>query len=229
MARRSVSALFSVRRSAEFYALRRFTVPFLFAGVLSFANAVLLYFILPETVKKGASLENLIRKSRFAEILEVLREKVFGTLAAIYFVLITSFSIMTYAFVLYTMHRFEYSAEQNGLHLRFYRHFGGNFSGRTFRQTRQKIRRKSFDDRRLPDDDREPFSIPFIGPTSGGLAGLLIMTTVLAVGNSLASPSIMSLASKVSHENEQGKALGVLQSGASLARAIGRDRRRFAQ
>jgi MFS family permease len=37
----------------------------------------------------------------------------------------------------------------------------------------------------------------------------------------MASPSITSLGSKVAKENEQGKALGVLQSAASLARAIG--------
>ena len=37
----------------------------------------------------------------------------------------------------------------------------------------------------------------------------------------MASPAITSLASKVSDENTQGKSLGVLQSGASLARAIG--------
>ena len=37
----------------------------------------------------------------------------------------------------------------------------------------------------------------------------------------MASPSITSLASKVAKENEQGKSLGVLQSAASLARAIG--------
>jgi predicted MFS family arabinose efflux permease len=43
----------------------------------------------------------------------------------------------------------------------------------------------------------------------------------LTVGNSMASPAITSLASKVSDESEQGKSLGVLQSGASLARAIG--------
>jgi predicted MFS family arabinose efflux permease len=32
---------------------------------------------------------------------------------------------------------------------------------------------------------------------------------------------LTSIASKVSHEHEQGKSLGILQSGASLARAIG--------
>jgi MFS family permease len=41
------------------------------------------------------------------------------------------------------------------------------------------------------------------------------------LGNAMASPSLTSLASKISAEHAQGKALGILQSGASLARAIG--------
>ncbi len=65
------------------------------------------------------------------------------------------------------------------------------------------------------------FGIPYISPTFGGLAGLLGITALLAIGNSMASPAITSLASKVSDDAEQGKTLGVLQSGASLARAIG--------
>jgi MFS family permease len=43
----------------------------------------------------------------------------------------------------------------------------------------------------------------------------------MAFGNSLASPAIVSLVSKISHEDEQGTSLGIMQSGASLARAIG--------
>jgi DHA1 family tetracycline resistance protein-like MFS transporter len=196
-------------------------VPFLFAGVLSFANGVMLYFVLPETVKKGAPVSDLIRKNRFAEIFEALREKVFGTLAAIYFVLITSFSIMTYAFVLYTIHRFEYNAEQNGYIFAFIGILAVIFQGGLFGKLAKKFGENPLMIVGCLMMTASLFSIPFIGPKSGGLLGLLVMTTVLAVGNSLASPSVMSLASKVSHENEQGKALGVLQSGASLARAIG--------
>jgi len=65
------------------------------------------------------------------------------------------------------------------------------------------------------------FAIPFITPSWGGLTGLLSTVLVLTIGNSMASPAITSLASKVSDESEQGSSLGVLQSGASLARAIG--------
>ena len=38
----------------------------------------------------------------------------FGTVNLIYFLLVTAFSIMTTAFVLYTAYTFGYNAEQNG-------------------------------------------------------------------------------------------------------------------
>jgi MFS family permease len=44
---------------------------------------------------------------------------------------------------------------------------------------------------------------------------------VLSIGNSFASPSLTSLASKISSEEKQGSAMGIMQSGASLARAVG--------
>ena len=87
-------------------------VPFYFAGILSFVNATALYFILPESVKKGRPQPE--RKNRLVELIESLRQKEYGILNLIYFLLITSFSIMTAAFVLYTAFRFGYNAEQNG-------------------------------------------------------------------------------------------------------------------
>ena len=65
------------------------------------------------------------------------------------------------------------------------------------------------------------FIIPYISPDFGGLAGVLFVIALLAIGNSMASPAITSLASKISDQDSQGKSLGVLQSFASLARAIG--------
>ena len=65
------------------------------------------------------------------------------------------------------------------------------------------------------------FLIPFVTPTVMGLGGLLLVCVLLAFGNSLASPSLTSVASKITHEHHQGHALGIMASGASLARAIG--------
>ena len=65
------------------------------------------------------------------------------------------------------------------------------------------------------------FAVPFVGPAAGGLAGLLIGGGVFSMGNSLATPALTSLASKSVGPAQQGVVLGVTQSTASLARAVG--------
>jgi DHA1 family tetracycline resistance protein-like MFS transporter len=65
------------------------------------------------------------------------------------------------------------------------------------------------------------FAVPFVGPAAGGLAGLLIGGGVFSLGNSLATPALTSLASKSAPAEQQGTILGVTQSVASLARAVG--------
>jgi DHA1 family tetracycline resistance protein-like MFS transporter len=196
-------------------------VPFLFAAALSFANAVLLYFILPETVNKNLFDANKPRKNRFAEIFESLRDARFGTLTAIYFFLVTSFSIMTYAFVLYTMNRFGFNPEQNGYIFAFIGVLAVIFQGGLFGKLVQRFGENPLMIIGCLMMTVSLFLIPFIGSETGGLLALLATIALMAIGNSMAAPAVTSLASKVAGENEQGKALGVMQSGASLARAIG--------
>jgi len=63
--------------------------------------------------------------------------------------------------------------------------------------------------------------VPFVGPAAGGLAALLIGGGVLSIGNSLATPVLTSVASKTASPEQQGTIMGVTQSTASLARAVG--------
>ncbi|MGI8640113.1 MAG: MFS transporter [Pyrinomonadaceae bacterium] len=196
-------------------------VPFFFAAALSFINAILLYFILPESIKKDSSGAAKIRKNRIAEVIESLNDAQFGTLTAIYFFLVTSFSIMTYAFVLFTIERFGYTAEQNGYIFAFIGILAVIFQGGLFGRLAHQIGENMLMIIGCLLMAASFFVIPFISPNFGGLTALLIVTAFLAIGNSMASPALTSLASKVSSEDEQGKTLGVLQSGASLARAIG--------
>ncbi len=199
-------------------------VPFLFAAALSFANAVLLYFILPESVKKGAAEDTApaaARKNRFVEFFESFRDARFGTLNAIYFFLVTAFSIMTYAFVLYTIERFGYTAEQNGYLFAFIGILAVIFQGGVFDRLVQRFGETSLMLAGSLIMTVSLAAIPFISPASGGLVALLVTVAALAIGNSMASPAVTSLVSKVSDESEQGRALGIMQSGASLARAIG--------
>lgn len=196
-------------------------VPFLFAAALSLANAVLLYFILPESVKNFSSENNQIRKNRLAEIFDSLRNASFGMLTAIYFFLVTAFSIMTYAFVLYTIERFGYTAEQNGYVFAFIGILAVIFQGGVFNRAVERFGENPLVISGCLMMAASLFAIPFVSPLAGGLVALLFVVAFLAIGNSLAAPALTSLASKVSHDHEQGKSLGVLQSGASLARAIG--------
>lgn len=196
-------------------------VPFLFAAGLSLLNATLLYFILPEPVKKGPRDDSKIRKNRFLELIESLKDARFGTLTAVYFFLITAFSIMTYAFVLYTMFRFGYTAEQNGYIFAFIGILAVVFQGVLFSRLAHTFGETSLTVAGCLIMTASLFLLPYISPDFGGLLGLLFVVALLSIGNAMASPAISSLASKISHESEQGKALGVMQSGASLARAIG--------
>ncbi len=195
--------------------------PFLFAAVLSAVNAVLVYFILPETVNTANYDPNKIRKSRFAELFESLGDAKFSTLNAVYFFLVTSFSIMTYAFVLYTIERFGYTAEENGYIFAFIGVLAVIFQGFLFNKLVGRFGENPLMIVGCLMMAVSLFTIPFISPDFGGLTGVLLTVALLAIGNSMASPAITSLASKISDDATQGKSLGVLQSFASLARAIG--------
>jgi DHA1 family tetracycline resistance protein-like MFS transporter len=195
-------------------------VPFYFAGVLSLVNAIALYFILPESLKPGMH-EHVERKGNIAEILESLRDTRFRTISVIYFLLVTAFSIMTYAFVLFTDFTFGYNAEQNGYLFAYVGFLAIVMQGGVF-----GIAAKSFGEARLVAFGcmmlaLSLFAIPFTSPAFGGLWGLLLITGLLSVGNAFASPALSSLASKYAGDHEQGRVMGVMQSGASLARAIG--------
>ena len=63
--------------------------------------------------------------------------------------------------------------------------------------------------------------LPYVGPLAGGLTMLMLLLTAFSIGNSLATPSLTTLASKSASAAEQGGIMGVTQSAASLARAVG--------
>ena len=196
-------------------------IPFFIAASLSLIAALAVYFVLPESRRFDATLHPAEPGGRIAELLGSLKEPEFGTVNLIYFLLVTAFSIMTTAFVLYTAYSFGYNAEQNGYLFALVGITAATGQGVLFH--------------RFVDRFGEPrlaafgcllmagsfFCIPFVTPAFAGLAGLIGVCIALAFANSLASPSLTSLASKVTHEHKQGSALGILQSGGSLARAIG--------
>jgi len=196
-------------------------VPFYCAAVLSLVNAIALYFILPESLSAEHRSRPSEKTKRFAAMIDSLKERDFGTINLVYFLLVTAFSIMTYAFVLFTAFRYGYDAEQNGYLFAFVGVMSVIGQGLLF----------GFFVRRIGEIRLTVIGcflmaisllgIPFVGPMMGGLAALLVCCSVLSLGNAMASPSLTSLVSKITAENQQGSRLGLMQSGASLARAIG--------
>lgn len=197
-------------------------VPFLFAAALCFANAVLLFFTLPETVKPNQAVKNRAARGRsLGQVLNSLKQPRLAFVLVIYFLFIVAFSIMTTAFSLYTMFRFGYDAQHTGY---LFAYVGliaviiqGGLIGRLV---------KRFGEIPLVIFGAlcfaiSLFAVPFVGPAAGGLAALLVGGGVFSMGNSLATPALTSLASKSVGPQQQGAVLGVTQSVASLARAVG--------
>jgi DHA1 family tetracycline resistance protein-like MFS transporter len=196
-------------------------VPFLFAAALALANATGVYFYLPESLPKEKRSDPPHGTNRFVQIFDSLRDARFRTLAILYFLVITAFSIMTTSFALYTQERFGYDAEQNGWLFAYIGVIAVLMQGGIFGRLAHAVGEAVLLVAGSLILAASLFMVPYVGPQWGGLAGLLAGMAFFAVGNSLASPAASSLASKVAGEHEQGKALGIMQSGASLARAVG--------
>lgn len=196
-------------------------VPFYVAAALSLANAIALYFILPESLKPGARQNLPERKNRLLELFDSLSDKAFRELNIVYFLLITAFSIMTYAFVLYTSFRFEYNAEQNGYLFAFVGVISILVQGMLFGRLVKHFGETPLIVAGCLVLVVSLFALPFVGPTYGGIGALLASLAVMSFGNSLASPGLTSLASKSADEHDQGRTMGIMQSGASMARTIG--------
>jgi multidrug resistance protein len=196
-------------------------VPFLFAGGLAFANAILLYFTLPETVTPDHPARVSAASGRaWKQVIEALRQPQLGFVLTIYFLSIVAFSIMTTVFSLFMLFRLGYDPWHSGWIFAFVGVISaivqGGLIGRLV---------KHFGEPPLVIVGGFLFSVslfasPFVAPAIG-LLGILSVGALSSVGNALSAPSLTSLASKSASAGEQGSVLGVMQSVASLARAVG--------
>jgi DHA1 family tetracycline resistance protein-like MFS transporter len=196
-------------------------VPFLFAGGLAFANVILLYFTLPETVTPDHPARVSAASGRgWKQVIEALRQPQLGFVMIIYFLSIVAFSIMTAVFSLFMMFRLGYDPWHSGWIFAFVGIISAVVQGALIGKLV-----KRFGEPTLVIVGGLLFTVslvasPFVGPSTG-LIGILSICALSAIGNALAGPSLTSLGSKSASAAEQGSVLGVMQSVASLARAVG--------
>lgn len=191
-----------------------YAAPMYIAAGLAAVNFLFVLFCLPESRVPGAAPR---REPLFPNLLSHVQRGTYLRTLAGYFFSIAGFSMMTTVFSLMLLHRFGLDAAhaayifagvgiigvviQGGLIGRLVRRFG-----------------------------EAPLAFAGCVFTGAGLLGLalsrnipemLAATVLVGVGNSLLMPTMSSLASRSADEAWQGRALGVMQSGGSLARWLG--------
>ena len=195
-------------------------VPFLFAAGLAFTNAVLLYFLLPETVTPDHPARASSAVGRWTQLANALRQSRLAFILLIYFLFVVAFSIMTTIFGLFTMYRFGYDAHDTGWLFVFVGMIGAIIQGGLIGRLVKRFGELPLVVTGALLFSASLFAIPFTGPQTG-LLTLLLVGGTFSIGNSLSMPALTGLASKSVGRGEQGGVLGVTQSVASLSRTVG--------
>jgi MFS transporter, DHA1 family, tetracycline resistance protein len=190
--------------------------PFYFAAGLAAANALALYFLLPESL----SAENRTLAAGRTSIQQVFRESgswQLGAVFATYFFATIAFAMLTATYALFTAERFHLDEAHNGYIFASQGVIGviiqGGLLGRLVKTVGEKT---------LTIIGTALMAISmFAIPMSDSIKMLLITSSGIAVGNSFVTPVLNGLASKYVSAAWQGRVLGALQSAASLARIIG--------
>jgi len=191
--------------------------PFLFAAALAAANAVALYFLLPESLK-----EEHRDQARRASVLQMVNESVGwqlqGVLLTAFFATL-AFSMLTATLALFTNKNanFLYDATHNGYLFAYMGLIGATIQGGLMGRLS-----RAFGDKTLAVAGALLTAAGlFLLPISPNLSLLALTCTAIGIGNSLLTPTLNALASKAVDAASQGSVLGVMSSVGSLARILG--------
>lgn len=193
-----------------------FRAPFYFAACLALLNALLIYLRLPESLDAGHR-AHPAQRQKLADVLQHSNRAIFTTVIAIYFFLITGFSIMTALYALFMKNRFDYTTRETGYVFAMIGVIGVIIQGGLIRRLVPK-----YGERKLAASGAVVLAASlYLLPRISGLAGLLLSSGGIAVGNSLMTPTLNGLLSRSVDKRWQGRAIGLMQSSGSLGRAFG--------
>lgn len=191
-------------------------LPFYFVGLLCLINAAMVFRYLPESLtpdkRGGAHTERPL-----GEVLQHADGQLYLTVVACYFVCLAAFSIMTAEFALFGLHRFALDAQHVGYVMAAIGLIAVIMQGGVIRRLLPK-----YGEVKMARSGMVILLLSFIFlPLVGGMGTLLLVSSFIAIGNSLVQPTLNGLASRSVEGPWQGRALGLLQSAASLGRGIG--------
>ncbi|MBA3962909.1 MAG: MFS transporter [Chthoniobacterales bacterium] len=190
--------------------------PFYFASALAALNVVLVYFILPESLSKEYR-SRPRERTRLSEVFQHGHARLFTTIVITYLFTITGFAIMTTLFALLTEKHFGYDARQTGYIFGFIGIISvilqGGLIGRLV---------KMFGETALARTGLFFLACSMaLLPLAHSLTMLLAVCASTAISNGLINPTLNGLASQMIDRSWQGRALGLMQSAASVGRLVG--------
>ena len=189
--------------------------PFFFAGGMALLNTVLVWLRLPESLPPQAREPAGRTREGFRAVFAHSRQ--LPRLLLSYFLVVTGFSIMTANFALFTFARFGYSEAKNGYLFAFIGVVGVIIQGGVLRRL---LRKRS--ERRVALAGAVFLAAGLaLLPVSAALGTLLGVLAVVGIGNSLLTPTLTGLSSRMAAAQWQGRVIGLMQAAASLARCVG--------
>ena len=184
------------------------------AAALCFANFAAAWFLLPESRLVTAATKTLGRMAAFRL---AMGQPTLLVILALYFIVTMAFSAFEATFALFTEARFGFTAASIGFLFAFIGAIIAVIQGVLIGRVVKRV-----GERRVI-----PIAIAVIAVSIGLLPfvwdvpTLLIALGLLAMGMGFNNPSLSSMVSKLSHEDDQGGTLGLASSLASLGRVVG--------
>ena len=192
------------------------SAPMYLAGAMALINAILILFILPESLPPEK--RNTGKKEPlFPGLWHHVQHQSYTIVVATYFFLIAGFSIMTGIFAMFVLHRYRFDEKSTGYLFAMIGVIGtiiqGGLIGRLV---------KRFGEAQLATVGAVFLMVSLAGmPFTGGIPAMILACCGIAIGNSLMTPTLSGIASRSVDSEWQGRALGLMQSAGSLARWIG--------
>jgi DHA1 family tetracycline resistance protein-like MFS transporter len=192
------------------------SLPFYVAAAMSLGNAAYCWRKLPETLPPEKRGKPRPHESIFATARK-MRHTAFPAVLVSNFLVITAFSIMTMTFVLFTIHEFRFGEWQNAQVFGFIGIIAILVQGGLIRRIAKQGNERLL---ALTGCLMMVVSLALLAE-SRPWATLLLVTAVMSVGNSLATPTLNALASHCGTVQTQGETMGAMASAGSLGRFIG--------
>ena len=189
----------------------------LWVSGICFAGFLFAFKFLKESLNTAEGTATQQKKKRFAVLKSYLSRPLIGHLMIVFGLCSLAMSAMEATLILYVGERFAWTVKEVS--------FGFAYIGIVMALTQGGLVRKLlpiWGEKKVLALGLSSFTLGMIGIALAPNVSLLaVAMTLLSVGNGLANPALMGSISLLAEQSEQGAAMGVTQSLASLGRIIG--------